>query len=77
MIQKVAQAAKSDFESMGVETPREIASMASIGAGGKFPDHIHKDLQNRLQTPVLKQVLSDAYLWIRTKTLCTAKAQCK
>lgn len=77
MSQKVAQVAKSDFESMGMETPREIASIASIGAGGKFPNHMHKDLQNRLQTPVLKQALSDVYLWIRTKTLCTAKAQCK
>jgi len=69
-IQRIAAAAKLDFENQGSPVPSEIEKIASIGSSGLLANHMHRDLtKHRIADPVLKPALSDIALWIRQSFL--------
>ena len=47
LLQAIALAAKTDFESVGATPPGDLVALSTIGSSGNHPQHMHRDLVHR------------------------------
>ena len=68
LIQKIADAAKTDMIANGGQVPDKLDRIATLGTSGAYPNHTHRDLvQRTLKEPMFQQALSTIKVWTTLK----------
>ena len=68
VVQKIASAAVADGA-----THRHVKDLASLGAHGLYPGNTHRDLLNKLATPIVPAALRDYTMWAKLPFLKTVE----
>ena len=65
-IQRIAAAAKADFEAGGHTVPDQIEKISAIGSHGRHTGHLFRDLTKyKIKQPILASARVDYTMWIR------------
>ena len=65
-IQRIAAAAKADFEAGGHTVPDQIENISAIGSHGRHTGHLFRDLTKyKIKQPILASARVDYTMWIR------------